>query len=597
LDLISLARTRIIFMKLKPLYWLTSVALMVGFVGISTRREALAKAHEHTARISQKEKLAQAQSASNGQACAQLAPGSIVEDPPEVDISKATDLIVNADPNNPGQNCFLYEDKKLGLQEAPTLRVKPGKSITLNLKNALPGDAQLINKPSNNPCPWDGGMPPLNATSLHYHGLNVSPQCGQDNSVQTVVAPGKTFSYNIPVPKDDPPGLYWYHPHVHMQAESQVLSGLTGNIVVEGIGKFNKQADKLPERVFVLRDLVPVNDFSSEPAPFEPPAKDVSINGVPIRYLGQGKYDPPAVIEMRPNEEQFWRIANTSADNILDLQVTYDGAVQQLRLVGMDGVPVNADVDKPEGQTLPVNHVLLAPGGRAEFIIKGPGEAVKDAQFLTLKYDTKADIDPQRTIARIEAVGKPAKEAKNKAKQEVDLSQITGDRFYGLNQVSSNKARTLFFSQKDVPDPNDPNATKTEFYMTEEGKEPQVYMMGKPPAITLKEGTTEDWTVENRAEEAHVFHIHQIHFLVLDSSQQAADIGMVRDTITVPAWEGKLGPDGKPTIPYPKVKLRMDFRGEGTGKKTTSIAGLFFYHCHILEHEDGGMMQEIQITP
>ena len=575
-------------MKLTPLYWLTSAALIIGFVGISTRREALAKAHEHPARISQKEKLklAQAQPSANGQTCAQLAPGSIVEDPLEIDSDKATDLIVNADPNNPGQNCFLYNDKKSGLQEAPTLRVKPGKSIVLNLKNALPGEQ--LNK---NPCPWDGGMPPLNATSLHYHGLNVSPECGQDNSVQTVVTPGQTFSYNIAVSKDEPPGLYWYHPHVHMQAESQVLSGLTGNIVVEGMGKFNKQADKLPERVFVLRDLVPLSDFSTEPAPFEPPAKDVSINAVPIRYLGQGKYDPPAVIQMRPNEEQFWRVANTSADNILDLQVTYDGAVQQLRLVGMDGVPVNADVAKPEGQTLPVNHVLLAPGGRAEFIIKGPGEAVKEAKFLTLKYDTKADIDPQRTIARIEAVGQPAKPAKEKAKQEVDLTQITGDRFYGLNQVSPNKARTLFFSQKDfpAPTPDDPNATRTEFYMTEEGKEPQVYMMGKPPAITLKEGTTEDWTVENRAEEAHVFHIHQIHFLVLDSSQQAADIGMVRDTITVPAWDGK--------GPFPKVRLRMDFRGAGTGKKTTSIAGLFFYHCHILEHEDGGMMQEIRITP
>ncbi len=582
-------------MKLTPLHWLTSVALMVGFVGISTRRETLAKTHEHPSKTSQKEKLAQAQPSGNGQACAQLAPGSIVEDPPEVDSDKAADLIVNADPNNPGQNCFLYNDKKSGLQEAPILRVRPGKSIALNLKNALPGE-QL----NNNPCPTNVEMPTLNASSLHYHGLNVSPDCGQDNSVQTVINPGQTFGYNIAIAKDSPPGLYWYHPHVHMQAESQALSGLTGSIIVDGIGKFNKQANKLQERVFVLRDLVPLNDFASEPAPLEPPAKDVSINGVPIRYQGQGKYDPPAVIQMRPNEEQFWRVVNTSADNILDLQVTYDGAVQQLRLVGMDGVPVNADVAKPEGQTLPVNHLLLGPGGRAEFIIKGPGSAVRDAQFLTLKYDTKADVDPQRTIARIEAVGETAKEkkAKKEKNKQEDLNQITGDHFFGLNQVVPDRARTLFFSQRDFPDPKPeaPDDVRTEFYMTEEGKEPQVYMMGKPPAITLKEGTTEDWIIENRAEEAHVFHIHQIHFLVLGSSQQADDVGMVRDTITIPAWTGTIGPDGKPTVPYPKATLRMDFRGVGKGKKTTSIAGLFFYHCHILEHEDGGMMQEIQVV-
>jgi Multicopper oxidase len=288
-DQFSFAKLGIIFMKLKPVYWLTSVALVVGFVGITTRRGALAEAHEHSPRTSQqgKLKLAQAKPSAIGQACAQLAPGSVVEDPPEIDNSKATDLIVNADPNNPGQNCFLYDDKKSGLQEAPTLRVKPGKSIALNLQNALPGDPL-----TSNPCPSNVGMPPLNATSLHYHGLNVSPACGQDNSVQTVVTPGKAFSYNVEVAKDSPPGLYWYHPHVHMQAESQVLSGLTGPIVVDGIGKFNKKADKLPERIFVLRDLAPLNDFSTESAPLEPPAKDVSINGVPIRYQGQGKYDP-----------------------------------------------------------------------------------------------------------------------------------------------------------------------------------------------------------------------------------------------------------------------------------------------------------------
>jgi FtsP/CotA-like multicopper oxidase with cupredoxin domain len=573
-------------MKITPLHGLIGVVLVMGLVGISTRKEASAEMHKHPSGKLLKEKLrrlAKAQPSINSQACTQLKPGSVVEDPLEISSDKATDLTVNADPNNSGRNCFLYNDKKLGLQQTPTFRVKPGKSIIVNLKNALPGE-QL----NNNPCPWDGEMPPLNAINLHYHGLNVSPECGQDNSVQTILTPGKTFSYNIPVSKDDPPGLYWYHPHVHMQAESQVLSGLTGLIVVEGIDKFNKTAGKLTERVLILRDLAPSGDFADEPAPFEPPAKDISINGVPVRYLGRGKYDPPAVIQMRPNEQQFWRVANASADNILDLQVTYDGDIQQLRLVGMDGVPVNADVAKPKDQTLPVNHILLAPGGRAEFILQGPGSAVRDAKLLTLKYDTKADNDPQRTIARIEAVDKTLK--KNPPKPAVDLTQITGDRFYGLNQVTPDNTRTLFFSQKDFPiGPGNPDATRTEFYMTEEGKVPQVYMMGKPPAITLKEGTTEDWTVENRSSEAHVFHIHQIHFLVLASSQQAEDVGMVRDTIVVPAWQGKGS--------FPKVKLRMDFRGAGTGKKTTSIAGLFFYHCHILEHEDSGMMQEIQVIP
>ncbi len=517
------------------------------------------------------------------QACPQLRAGSVVADALQIDASKDTDLVVNADPKNPDRNCFLYYDDKLGLLEAPTLVIKPDKAIALNLKNQLPGSVQL----TNNPCPWNGGMPPLNATSLHYHGLNVSPKCSQDNSVDTVIVPGQTFSYSIPVPKDEPPGLYWYHPHVHMQAESQVLSGLTGAIIVEGIGSFNKAADKLPERVLVLRDLNPLTDFSGESAPFEPPAHDISINSIPIRYLGKGIYDPPAVIQMQPNEQQFWRVVNTSADTIFDLQLSYDGAPQTLNLVGMDGVPVNAGVDKPKDQTMPIQHALLGPGGRAEFIMTGPNEGVRSAQFLTLKYDTNADFDPLRTIARIEVSGKPAK---SKSKSNTSSTPVSGDRFYGLSQTASVNGRTLYFSQQTFPDPqpDDPKAEREEFYITEVGKTPQVYKMGGPPAITVKEGTTEDWTVENRAEEAHVFHIHQVHFLVLNSPQ-AEDIGMTRDTITLPAWKGSGA--------YPHVTLRMDFRGLGTDKKTTSIAGTFLYHCHILEHEDGGMMQAIAVQP
>ncbi|MBA3923172.1 MAG: multicopper oxidase domain-containing protein, partial [Nostocaceae cyanobacterium] len=93
---------------------------------------------------------------------------------------------------------------------------------------------------------------------------------------------------------------------------------------------------------------------------------------------------------------------------------------------------------------------------------------------------------------------------------------------------------------------------------------------------------TEDWIVENRAQEAHAFHIHQIHFLVL-LSPESSEVGMLRDTISIPAWDGK-------STTYPQVRLRMDFRGKGS-----SIAGTFVYHCHILEHEDGGMMGSIEV--
>ncbi|MBP5976000.1 multicopper oxidase family protein [Brasilonema sp. CT11] len=533
---------------------------------------------------------AQAQTLSSTSVCpARPTAGSIVNNPPEIrnpDASNPANFtLLNIPPsekNAPEQNCYLAN----GNVEAPTLRVSPGKKdLVLRLINRLPGKAK--EKQDNN-CErgeYSGGMAPQNSTNLHFHGLNVSPKCHRDEVVRTVIEPTETFKYDIEIPKDEPPGLYWYHPHVHMQSENQVLSGLTGAIIVEGIGKFNKRAAQLPERVFVLRDMDLLNP---SPNDTQQPAKDISINSVPIRYKGGGNYDPPAVIQMKQNEEQFWRVANTAADTYLDLQVQYDGTAQPLKLVAMDGVPINANV-QPQDQTKSVKHIMLPPAGRVEFMITGPGGDVKDAKFLTLKYDTgpEGDNDPQRTIARIDTQTQLTRNAESStpalvSELSVDLTQVSGDRFSGLSQEKSIKERKLYFSQKDfpAPTPSDPKATRTEFYITVEPNQPKVYDPNfKTPDITVSEGTTEDWIVENRAQEVHAFHIHQIHFLVLESPDPS-EIGMMRDTINVPVKT--------------HVKLKMDFRGVSKDKNT-SIAGTFVYHCHILEHEDNGMMAAIAV--
>ena len=106
--------------------------------------------------------------------------------------------------------------------------------------------------------------------------------------------------------------------------------------------------------------------------------------------------------------------------------------------------------------------------------------------------------------------------------------------------------------------------------------------MDDPPAIVTNTGAVEDWTVENHAGEAHAFHIHQIHFLVTEIDGVPVQTSDVQDTITIPAWDGHSA--------YHSVKLRMDFRDP-------NIAGTFVYHCHILDHEDGGMMAKIQVNP
>ena len=101
------------------------------------------------------------------------------------------------------------------------------------------------------------------------------------------------------------------------------------------------------------------------------------------------------------------------------------------------------------------------------------------------------------------------------------------------------------------------------------------------PNIVAKQGDVEDWIIENRSNELHAFHIHQLHFMLLDYLGMPVNEPFLRDTVNVPYYNGKM-------LAYPSVTLRMDFRDPNT-------VGTFVYHCHLLEHEDGGMMGLIRV--
>ena len=114
------------------------------------------------------------------------------------------------------------------------------------------------------------------------------------------------------------------------------------------------------------------------------------------------------------------------------------------------------------------------------------------------------------------------------------------------------------------------------------GPEAEAILAHQAPVITTNVGAVEDWTITNRALETHAFHMHQIHFLLLEVDGKPVAHQDMRDTIEVPYWTG--------SGPYHSVKVRMDFRDP-------TIAGTFVFHCHILLHEDLGMMHKIQVNP
>jgi FtsP/CotA-like multicopper oxidase with cupredoxin domain len=151
-----------------------------------------------------------------------------------------------------------------------------------------------------------------------------------------------------------------------------------------------------------------------------------------------------------------------------------------------------------------------------------------------------------------------------------------------LGDATPVRVRRLYFSEK-LADPNDPTSA-VEFYLTVEGQTPKMFDMNSTtPNIVAQQGTVEDWIIENRSQELHAFHIHQLHFLLLDYNGIPVHENFLRDTVNVPYYDGHL-------LAYPSVRIRVDFRDP-------DIVGTFPYHCHLLEHEDKGMMGTIEVVP
>ena len=187
--------------------------------------------------------------------------------------------------------------------------------------------------------------------------------------------------------------------------------------------------------------------------------------------------------------------------------------------------------------------------------------------------------DPNRMIAKI-AVSKDAPEPQSTL--AASPKPLPPSPMPWLGSVIPVRTRKLYFSEK-LLDPNNPNSA-TEFYLTVDGHTPVAFdPKSGVPDIVAKQGTVEDWIIENRSNELHAFHIHQLHFMLIEYQGKVVNEPFLRDTINVPYFNGR-------ALEYPSVRLRMDFRDPNT-------VGDFVYHCHLLEHEDGGMMGLIRVEP
>jgi FtsP/CotA-like multicopper oxidase with cupredoxin domain len=558
--------------------------------------------------------------------CPRPEPGALVSQPEDLRSENGVlkvDLTVysHKEANGSTRFCYVLADGN----QSPTLRLAPGDLLILNLKNdlsvadsaaAVPvvggtrgssasaaASAAAVkashahqhtasSEKRGDPCA--SATMSITSTNLHFHGLTIPAECHQDEVLKTSIQPGDPpFEYRFRIPANEQPGLYWYHPHIHGFSKAQVVGGASGALIIEGIERANHEVAGLPERVLVIRDqdlmhpdaqpskLEPVvpkmmidrdGDSANNGTGFGKPAKDLSVNFVPVPYPDY----PPATIQMKPGGKEFWRVLNATAITYLNLAVLFQRAPQQLGIVALDGVPTNA-AGKSENAVQWHDRIGVPPGGRVEFMVTGPPAGVTGL-LVTRTVDTGqgGENDPNRALSLIRATADaPPLHALADSPEPLPPTTMPG-----LGSVAPVRVRHLYFSEK-LEDPNNPNSATT-FFITVNGQTPTAFDPSSGvPDIVVKQGDVEDWVIENRSTELHAFHIHQLHFLMTEWDGQPVDEPYLRDTINVPYFNGH-------TLQYPSVTLRMDFRDP-------NLVGTFPYHCHLLEHEDGGMMGLIRV--
>src|SRR5262245_39779151 len=200
---------------------------------------------------------------------------------------------------------MLYNDSYI----PPIWRLKPGDTLTVALHNRL-----------------------QQPTNLHFHGLQVSPRANGDN-VFVHVGPGEALQYRLEIPHDHDSGLYWFHPHAHGFVSQQIIAGLSGAMILEGITRRYPMLRNMKERVMLLKHI---------PHPQADWEELVTLNG-----------QLAPTIAIQPGETQFWRIGNLGADLFLRLK--------------LDDTPL---------YVVATDHHTLPPPQRAVDIVLGPGQRV-----------------------------------------------------------------------------------------------------------------------------------------------------------------------------------------------------------------------------
>lgn len=519
-----------------------------------------------------------------------------------------------------------------GNLSGPMLETKPGATLSIRVDNQLPPNPPLHVPPRSISIPFYehpsmhamemrlrmGGRGPttqsgkidlmnnphdFNTTNLHVHGIQTIPHLfnpvgtRDPKALMIAIEPGTSFRYDFPIPNDHPSGLYWYHPHHHGATDVQVGGGMAGLLVVRG------PIDEVPEIKAAREIFLAVQTLELNPSPHDPkrlqfefvayqtpfPQGDgyncafdymiVMVNGQPVSfvdYIYPGKrkrsnsvvhfaQQPPPVYRMQPGEVVRLRILQGT--NFMFMPMTIEG--MEVFVIGRDGInllePQLLDQRHPvrlvdNSNIYAGTSIDSAPGSRAEMLIRAeePGEytlrsvavnGIADMYYPTIELAKFVVSGSRMRMSLPKTLPVPVREYPPISRKEIV-------RMHSLEFAEESSTSIL------------PGVA----YLLN-GRSYDETRIDYSPVV----GTAEQWTITNTSSEGHPLHIHTNSFEVIAVNGVAIP-RTIRDVIWIPPAQG--GIPGS-------VVLRIRFK-QWRGKDVL--------HCHILPHEDLGMMQNTMLT-
>ena len=465
-----------------------------------------------------------------------------------------------------------------GVVPGYTWEIDPGDTLQVLLVNRLP-------KLPLEPVPDIDRPHHATVTNLHTHGLHVSPEGNADNIFLTL-DPGDSRRYEIPVPTDHPGGIFWYHPHHHGSVTQQVRAGMAGMIIVRGAIDAVPEVAAAAEKVMVLQSIELGDDLQLlDPIPF-PSKTEAFFPRTKVLYTVNGVLDP--TISIRPGEVQRWRLVNAA-----------EGKYMSLSLLDADKNPVPLNVLAWDGLTLaapePTGVVMLSSGNRVELLVKVDRPGTYQL-MLTPGSSQKPSIPgmpderypPTAVTTAMMTSGGPMPGMLTMSQ----LSDIPGELVVRpiATLVAEGEPTTMALPAA-LPawDPPMPavSRTRTVSYTVQRdgleflsfGVDGHKYDPYRPP-YQAKLDTTEEWTLLNAHDpklmaHAHVFHIHVNPFKITKINGHLLETPLWRDTFVLTKTAGD------------SITFQTHF---------ADYPGKFVEHCHVLAHEDLGMMEAIEVV-